>query len=110
MECDITQDTRYSHLQGITVTTTHISGTEYTSLTSWRDTTSSIYDTFAPPLILVHLVIITANLFFGGGSVIGYLGLPGVNPILVALIREGIAGPCLCIIAFLIDKLRLCPR
>ena len=108
MECDFTHDTGKSHLNGITVTTTRASDTVYTSLTSWRGTTSSMYRTFAPPILIVHLAIITANIFFGGGAVIGYLGLPGVNPILVALIREGISGPFLCIIAYLIDKLCHC--
>mmetsp|Transcript_62862 Transcript_62862/g.99800 ORF Transcript_62862/g.99800 Transcript_62862/m.99800 type:complete len:412 (+) Transcript_62862:43-1278(+) len=57
-----------------------------------------------PSLLIVHLAIITAQVAFGGGSVIGALGMPETNPVLFALIREGVAGPLLCIIAFLIDK------
>lgn len=41
-----------------------------------------------PSLLLVHLAIITAQVSFGGGSVIGSLGMPETNPVLFALIRE----------------------
>ena len=59
----------------------------------------------APSLLLVHLAIISAQVAFGGGSVIGSLGMPETNPVLFALIREGIAGPLLCIIAYCLDRL-----
>jgi len=57
-----------------------------------------------PSLLLVHLAIIAAQVSFGGGSIIGALGMPETNPVLFALIREGIAGPLLCLIAFIIDR------
>ena len=63
----------------------------------------------APSLIIVHLAIIAAQVAFGGGSVIGALGMPETNPVLFALIREGIAGPLLCLVAYCVDKLSLAP-
>ena len=32
------------------------------------------------------------------------LGLPSTNPVLFALIRDGIAGPILCVIAFALNR------
>lgn len=58
----------------------------------------------APSLFIVHLAIIAAQVAFGGGSVIGALGMPETNPVLFALIREGIAGPLLCLVAYIVDK------
>lgn len=55
-------------------------------------------------LIMIHCALILAQTLFGGGSIIGKLGLPNTNPVLFALIREGIAGPMLCIIAYLKDR------
>jgi len=36
--------------------------------------------------------------------VVGKFGIHGTNPVLFALIREGYAGPLLCIIAYFIKK------
>ena len=85
---------------------TVISSSDVTIIEAQVPTSASVVPKAVPSLLVIHLAIIAANVFFGGGSVIGFLGLPGVNPILVALIREGIAGPLLCVIAYLIDKLR----
>ena len=57
-----------------------------------------------PSMVLVHLAVIIAQLSFGSASVIGVLGLPSMNPILFTLIRDSVSGPCLCIIAYCIDK------
>eukprot|EP01062_Namystynia_karyoxenos_P039372 TRINITY_DN28630_c0_g1_i1.p1 TRINITY_DN28630_c0_g1~~TRINITY_DN28630_c0_g1_i1.p1 ORF type:complete len:497 (+),score=104.60 TRINITY_DN28630_c0_g1_i1:60-1493(+) len=50
-----------------------------------------------PPTALVHVALLVTQLSFGGGSVVGKFGVHGTNPVLFALIREGIAGPLLCI-------------
>mmetsp|Transcript_42389 Transcript_42389/g.37643 ORF Transcript_42389/g.37643 Transcript_42389/m.37643 type:complete len:378 (-) Transcript_42389:11-1144(-) len=55
-------------------------------------------------LVIIHAALILAQTLFGGGSIIGKLGLPNTNPVLFALIREGIAGPLLCIIAYAKDR------
>ena len=52
-----------------------------------------------PAAWMVHLALITTQLSFGGGSVVGKLGVSGTNPVLFALIREGTAGPLLMAIA-----------
>eukprot|EP00483_Globobulimina_turgida_P001860 UN01862 len=57
-----------------------------------------------PSLLLIHGSIILAQTLFGGGAIIGQLGLPATNPVLFALIREGIASPMLCAIAYIKDK------
>eukprot|EP01084_Bolivina_argentea_P138327 243556_1 len=57
-----------------------------------------------PSLLLIHVSLIIAQTLFGGGAIIGQLGLPSTNPVLFALIREGIGGPILCVIAYLKDK------
>ena len=49
----------------------------------------------APSSLRVHGALILAQSIFGGGSVVGKLGLPTVNPILFALVRECTAGPIL---------------
>lgn len=49
----------------------------------------------APHPALVHGALITTQVLFGAGSVVGALGLPSFNPLLFALIREGTAGPLL---------------
>jgi len=48
-----------------------------------------------PPLCLVHLVLAGAQIGFGGGAILGKFGLRGTNPVLFALLREGVAGPVL---------------
>ena len=52
-----------------------------------------------PPAWMVHAALIITQLSFGGGSVVGKLGVSGTNPVLFALIREGIAGPMLIAMA-----------
>jgi hypothetical protein len=56
-------------------------------------------------LILAHLACIGTQTLFGGGSVVGKLGVSQGNPVLFALIREGTAGPILCIAAFVINRI-----
>eukprot|EP00756_Hemistasia_phaeocysticola_P052131 Hpha_TRINITY_DN27333_c0_g1::TRINITY_DN27333_c0_g1_i1::g.535::m.535 len=56
-------------------------------------------DEWVPSVLLVHAALIITQLSFGGGSVVGKFGVHGTNPIVFALIREGIAGPLLCIAA-----------
>lgn len=43
----------------------------------------------------VHGALILAQVMFGGGSVVGKLGVEKFNPLLFALIRECVAGPLL---------------
>lgn len=51
-------------------------------------------------LVTAHVAIIIAQLTFGGGAVVGKFGLKqGIKPIIFALVREGIAGPLLCLAA-----------
>jgi len=47
----------------------------------------------------VTLALITVQVIFGGGAVVGKLGLPSFNPMLFAFIREACAGPILLVIA-----------
>ena len=68
------------------------------------DDISSTRSKVIPSLLIIHGALILAQVLFGGGSIIGKLGLPATNPVLFALIREGIGGPLLCIIAYLKDK------
>ena len=56
-------------------------------------------------LILAHLACVGTQTLFGGGSVVGKLGVSQGNPVLFALIREGTAGPILCIAAFVVNRL-----
>jgi len=46
-----------------------------------------------------NFALAAAQVAFGIGSVIGDLGLPNTNPVLFGLVREGIAGPLLCLLA-----------
>ena len=60
-----------------------------------------------PSLWAVHGALILAQIMFGGGSVVGKLGVESFNPLLFALIRECIAGPLLLLMALSHDgKLR----
>ena len=45
-----------------------------------------------PSVATVHGALITTQLIFGGGSVVGKLGVATFNPMLFALIREVVAG------------------
>lgn len=53
----------------------------------------------APSLWLVHGALILVQVIFGGGSVVGKLGVEKFNPMLFALIREGVSGPTLLALA-----------
>jgi len=57
-----------------------------------------------PSIWVVHIAFIAAQVSFGGSSVVGSLGLPATNPVLFAMIREGIAGPLLCLISYIITR------
>eukprot|EP00659_Diplonema_papillatum_P017633 gene17633-27137_t len=46
-----------------------------------------------------HVALAVSNVAFGGGSVVGKLGVSGTNPVLFAFIRESVAGPILLAIA-----------
>ena len=56
-----------------------------------------LQDPKAPPphWVLVHLSLISAQVIFGVGAVIGKLGVRNFNPILFVGIRDGIGGPLL---------------
>ena len=58
-----------------------------------------------PSQRLVHASLIITQCIFGGGSVVGKLGVSSFNPVLFALIREGCAGPILCAIAWYRDRM-----
>lgn len=49
----------------------------------------------------VHGALIVTQVIFGGGAVVGKFGIQGANPLLFALIREGVAGPILWLLSFL---------
>lgn len=51
----------------------------------------------------VHGALILAQVLFGGGSVVGKLGVHKFNPMLFALIRECCAGPILLALAVAFD-------
>lgn len=59
----------------------------------------SIASKTVPSIFVVHLTLIFTQIIFGGGQVVGKLGLPAANPVLFALIRELIAGPVLVALA-----------
>jgi len=65
---------------------------------------------YKPKAWVVHLALITAQIIFGGGSVVGKLGVDKFNPILFALIREGCAGPILCVLAYCKDRTLPSPK
>lgn len=54
-----------------------------------------------PPVCVVHAALVAAQVSFGGGAIVGKFGVHGTNPALFALIREGVAGPLLCLLALL---------
>ena len=51
-------------------------------------------------LHLANVAIFAANVVFAVGNVVGTITLNGMNPILFALIREAVAGPLLCLVAY----------
>ncbi|CAJ1414690.1 unnamed protein product [Effrenium voratum] len=56
-----------------------------------------------PSPSLVHGALILAQVMFGGGAVVGKLGVARFNPLLFALIREAVAGPLLLLLALACD-------
>ena len=54
----------------------------------------------APSLFWVHLSALSAQSLFGGGAIVGELGLSATNPVWFAALREGASGPILCAIAY----------
>eukprot|EP00471_Norrisiella_sphaerica_P000535 CAMPEP_0184480942 /NCGR_PEP_ID=MMETSP0113_2-20130426/2477_1 /TAXON_ID=91329 /ORGANISM="Norrisiella sphaerica, Strain BC52" /LENGTH=385 /DNA_ID=CAMNT_0026859765 /DNA_START=139 /DNA_END=1296 /DNA_ORIENTATION=+ len=65
---------------------------------------------YQPPVWKIHLSLILAQVIFGGGAVVGKLGIDKFNPILFAFIREGSAGPILCVCAYLKDRVLPDPK
>jgi len=62
-----------------------------------------------PSALQVHGALILAQVLFGGGAVVGKLGVEAFNPLVFALVREGVAGPLLLLVAFAREGLIL-PR
>eukprot|EP00439_Symbiodinium_sp_Y106_P033336 s1093_g3.t18 len=56
-----------------------------------------------PSACRVHAALLAAQVMFGGGSVVGKLGVASFNPLLFALIREAVAGPLLLALALCLD-------
>ena len=57
----------------------------------------------------VHGALIAVQLIFGGGSVVGKLGIASFNPMVFALIREASAGMLLLMCALRVDGRRRLP-
>uniref|UniRef100_A0A7S2XFP5 EamA domain-containing protein n=1 Tax=Lotharella oceanica TaxID=641309 RepID=A0A7S2XFP5_9EUKA len=57
-----------------------------------------------PAMWKVHLALLSAQIMFGAGSVVGKLGTHRANPVLFALVRDGMAGPILCLLAYAKDR------
>jgi len=57
-------------------------------------------------LILVNVALISAQIGFGGFSVVGKIALEHMKPIIFAFLREIIAGPLLLIIAAIVERVR----
>eukprot|EP01046_Picozoa_sp_COSAG06_P063688 COSAG06_NODE_14901_length_1115_cov_2.319882_1_plen_266_part_10 len=55
-----------------------------------------------PHWALVHAALISVQLIFGVGAVIGKLGVEKFNPILFVAIRDGVGGPLLTLAAVLL--------
>ncbi len=53
----------------------------------------------APSLFWIHLSALSAQSVFGGGAIVGELGLSATNPVWFAALREGVSGPILCAVA-----------
>jgi drug/metabolite transporter (DMT)-like permease len=60
-----------------------------------------------PSIILVHGALVLVQVIFGIGSVVGKLGVSKFNPVLFALIREGVAGPLLLAMAVLLEGCKI---
>ena len=59
-----------------------------------------------PSVWRVHAALITTQCIFGGGSVVGHLGVSKFNPMVFALIRETSAGVLLLLYALHRDGIR----
>eukprot|EP01045_Picozoa_sp_COSAG04_P025415 COSAG04_NODE_3333_length_2920_cov_1.732719_1_plen_198_part_10 len=66
--------------------------------------TASLTDSAFHPQ--VHLALISVQLIFGVGAVIGKLGVESFNPILFVGIRDGVGGPLLVLTAVALYCLR----
>eukprot|EP00727_Mastigamoeba_balamuthi_P000129 m51a1_g10112 hypothetical protein (387) ;mRNA; r:20619-21866 len=58
----------------------------------------------APPLALVHLALLLVHVACGCGAVVGAVGLGGANALVVAMLRETLAGAVLLCAALLRDR------
>jgi drug/metabolite transporter (DMT)-like permease len=58
------------------------------------------------PLIalVANIALLTTQVIFGIGSVVGKVGISAHNPVLFALVREGLAGPILVLIALILTR------
>ena len=56
-----------------------------------------------PSPFRVHGALILAQVIFGAASVVGKLGVERFNPLLFALLREGVSGPVLLVMALCHD-------
>ena len=54
--------------------------------------------------VLANLALLTTQIIFGIGSVVGKVGISAHNPVLFALVREGCAGPILVLMAFALTR------
>lgn len=67
------------------------------------DTNATSSESKAPSQIFVHLALLFGQMINGGSSVVAACGLPAVNPMFFALLREVCATPILGIIARVVD-------
>jgi len=49
--------------------------------------------------LLANVALAAANVIFGLGNIVSKVGIADINPVLFALVREGVAGPMLCVLA-----------
>mmetsp|Transcript_11576 Transcript_11576/g.33347 ORF Transcript_11576/g.33347 Transcript_11576/m.33347 type:complete len:391 (-) Transcript_11576:77-1249(-) len=56
-----------------------------------------------PSQIVVHVALLLGQAINGGGAVVAKMGLPMINPIFFALLRETLATPILAILARAVD-------
>lgn len=70
--------------------------------TTGMATPSEAPEAGAPHWALVHAALISVQLIFGIGAVIGKLGVARFNPILFVGIRDGVGGPLLALTAALL--------
>ena len=53
--------------------------------------------------VLANMALALANVIFGLGNIVSKVGIAAINPVLFALVREGIAGPLLCVLAHFVE-------